>query len=62
VQSEQEAPATQESPAKQWPELHRPEVDRYLQIQQHKYLKEFGAMLPTNVHCMPGQTALKFLK
>jgi hypothetical protein len=31
-------------------------------IQQQKYLKEFGAMLTRNVHCMPGQTSLKFIK
>lgn len=62
--SRTEAERSQESAAqtRSLSELKPPEVERYLLLQQQKYLKEFGAMMPTHVHCMPGQTALKFLK
>ena len=44
-------------------QLTMPELDNYLLIQQQKYLKEFGAMLPVSyVHCMPAQNGIKFIK
>jgi len=35
-------------------EAQPPNIEGYLMVQQSKYLKEFGAMLPDhNVQCMP---------